>query len=188
MQWDRNGLPAKWRIQLTSVWAFLQVSRRMEEQDWICGCEGEQCPTRRSTKRLVWMPNRCTIETDIMNLLERWVSSLTRNKEWYGYGQWRALKTETSSSSDVTESKEMSEGHEQRGTPGQSIGLMQWWLQQYSELCGYSWKLEKKGLVVVASLELTIWEYLYNSLTRLDFGDTRDWSPTPYCVSLANQF
>lgn len=167
---------------------FCKCPVERKNSDWICGCEGEQCPTRRSMERLVWMRNRCTIETDIMNLLERWVSSLTMNKEWFGDGQWGALKIETSSSSDVTESKEMLEGYEQRGTPGQSIGLMQWQLQQYSELCGYSWKLEKKGPVVVASLELTIWEYLYNSLTRLDCRDARDWNPTLYCMFLENQF
>lgn len=40
MQWDRGGLPTKWRIQLTSVWAFLQVSCRTEEQRldlWMWG-------------------------------------------------------------------------------------------------------------------------------------------------------
>jgi len=32
---------------------------------------------------------------------------------------------DTSSSSDVIEGKEMVEGYEQTGTPGQSIGMMQ---------------------------------------------------------------
>ena len=87
---------------------------------------------------LVWMPHRSKIETDNTNLLDQWVSSFAMNKEWFGDGQWTALKMDTSSSSDVIEGKEMVEGYEQTGTPGQSIGMMQWRLQQCSELCGYS--------------------------------------------------